>query len=284
MVGDSVTWSYGANNDTTYPLTFEKIYNQKHNKNQISVYNYGVPGYGIDQEYFLIQNKILKELKPDLIVWNININDIRDNNYMCLYRSQNNQWQKISATHNIGYWYGWLGANLPTSVTNSKLFNYTWQIFFRLITSTTNESLYTFGCSTVLRNPDTNKLIAKRLSYFVLQLQKQLEDTSSQLIITLVPYQNYFDHQFSPKDLDPDYFLIKNTLNDSGINFIDFNETILEKFRNKTNSPQLNFAQEYFLDDSIDRNPNGIRHPNQKMYDLMAKTLVDYLKQNQLTL
>ncbi|HBP51366.1 MAG: hypothetical protein US68_C0012G0038 [Candidatus Shapirobacteria bacterium GW2011_GWE1_38_10] len=284
MVGDSVTWSYGANDSTSYPITFEKIYNQQHNQNKISVYNYGVPGYGIDQEYILIQNKIRKELKPDLLVWNINVNDIRDSNYMCLYHYQNSQWQRISATYNIGYWYGWLGANIPPSITNSNLFNFVWQRLFRLITSTTNESLYTLGCSTIFRNPSTNKLIAKRLLYSVVELQKQLENTQTQLIVTLVPYQKYFDHQFSLKDLDPDYSLIKNTLNNAGINFIDFNETILNQLQSKTNSPQLNFSQEYFLNNSIDRNPDGLRHPNQKMYDLMAQTLFEYLQENQLTL
>lgn len=284
FVGDSVTWSYGANDSTTYPLTFEKTYNQKHKPNVISVYNYGVPGYGIDQEYILIQDKIQKELKPNLIVWNINVNDIRDNNYMCLYRYQNNQWQKISATHNIGYWYGWLGTNLPSFITDSNLFNYIWQKLFRLITSTTNESLYTFGCSTILRSPDTKKLIVSRLLFFISELEKQLESDNSHLIVTLVPYQKYFDHQVSRKDLDSDYFLIKDTLDTASINFFDFNETILNKLQTESNFPQQNFSHEYFLDSSIDRNPDGIRHPNQKMYDLMAQTLFEYLQQSKLTL
>lgn len=283
MVGDSVTWSFGASDSATYPQEFENLYNKNHQKNPVTVYNYGVPGYGIDQEYVLIQNKILQELKPSIIIWNLNQNDIRDNNFMCLYRYQNNRWKKIPATRNIGYWYTWLNLNLPTKITDSKIFNYFWKNFSKLITNTSNESLYTFGCSTNLSfSSNYNKLASQHLLNLVQELQKQLKASNSELIVTLVPYQKNFYP--NPGKLDTNYLIIKDTLKNTNIKFLDYNEDILNNLKKDSKDTNQNFDQEYFLDGSIDKNPNGIRHPNQKMYNLMAKTLNDYLTNLQLTL
>lgn len=286
MVGDSVTWSFGTSDNETYPISFQTIYNHEHPRDTISVYNYGVPGYGIDQEYNLIQNKILKELNPNIIVWNINTNDLRDSNYMCLYQLKNDQWEQIPATHNIGYWYSWFGSNLPQSVTDSNLYNIFWQRLFRFITLTKNESMYTFGCSKsfLRQNSNTSQLIASRLLYLIQTLQTQLKNNHTTLIITLVPYQKYFDSRFSQTQLDPDYFLIKDTLQGININFLDFNDYIFKKFLFDSKLPTVNFSQEYFLDSAHDRNPDNLRHPNQKMYDLMSQSLLEYIDKTQLTL
>lgn len=276
FVGDSVTWGYGATDNATYPLTFEKIINQNHPQNKFSVYNFGVPGYGLDQEYLLIKTKIIPELKPKIIVWNINENDIRDNNYMCLFNGQKQSWQKIPATHNIAYWYSWSGSNLPSIITSSNLFNYFWQSLFQVLTQSTNESLYTFGCSHPFSSQKYDQQNFERLLYSVQELKKELATTDTKLIITLVPYQKYFDNRYTLKDLNPDYFFIRNILTNSDINFLDFNENLLNQFKNTSNPNKNNFSQDYFLDSTIDRNPDGLRHPNQKTYNLMASTLYDY--------
>lgn len=104
MFGDSATWGWGASNDKTYPLTFQKLYNQSHSKEIVTTLNFGVPGYGIDQEYILAKNKI-SQYKPSLVVWNINVNDVWDNNYQCLFKQAGNSWEQISDTNNISYWY-----------------------------------------------------------------------------------------------------------------------------------------------------------------------------------
>jgi hypothetical protein len=294
MIGDSVTYSYGADNDnSTYPLTFEKLYNQKHPENTVSVYNYGVPGYGIDQEYILIKNKVLKELNPSVIVWNINENDINDNNFMCLYKLKNNKWEIIPATQNIGYWYGWFNTHLPSSIADSKLLNYSWSIISQILTGNRTNPLYTFGCSSSSIS-SINNLTVNRLIYFINDLQNILKQSNSHLIVSLVPFQQYFDDNLCLSRIDNDFFFINETLKKSLDNFIDFNETIVNKLdpiffenhrqissncqnsKTTTFTTETNLSNLYFLPGSIDRNPNGYRHPNQKMYDLMASELLNY--------
>lgn len=284
MLGDSVTWSYGADDNHTYPQNFEKIFNQNHPNNKINVYNYGVPGYGLDQEYLLLQQEILPKLSPDLVVWNINENDIRDSNLTCLYRYHQNQWQKIPATHNLAYWYSLLGSKLPNFVTNSKIYRFVWNNSLRFLTPDNSEALYTLNCSSSTIDSDTNNFIIQKLNFFIQELQKQFSQTHTQLIITLVPYQKYFDPNSSPKDLDLSYFLIKNTLASQKINFLDFNEVILNKIKSEKINNSLNPAQDLFLDQSLDENEFGLRHPNQKMYSLMAQSLLDHLNSYSITL
>jgi lysophospholipase L1-like esterase len=284
MVGDSVTWSFGASESATYPQNFEYDYLQKHPNSSLKVYNYGVPGYGLDQEYVLIQNKILPELKPAVIVWNINENDLRDSNYLCLFRYQNNQWIKISGTHNLAYWYNYINSKLPSQITNSALYKFIFQITLHLITSTIDSSVYTFGCSSIVRDNNNDASIIKRFTYFLQTLQKQSKNLNFHLVVTIVPFQKYFNNQFNPNGLDIDYLLLKNAIKNTGVDFLDFNQNILDQLQKQISLPNSNFSQQYFLDASIDQNPDGMRHPNQKLYNLMSNDLVDFIDKLHLTL
>jgi lysophospholipase L1-like esterase len=300
MFGDSATWGWGASDDITYPITYQKLYNQSHPKEVVTILNFGVPGYGIDQEYILAKNKVL-QYKPSLIVWNINVNDVWDNNYQCLFKPVGNNWQQISGTHSIGYWYGWFRKHLPTTAGNSNLFNFIWQSFYNRVTNSEGDDRFTFGCSNAKPDESVKKITLNRLAVFIADLKKEQEKNNNKLIVTLIPYQQYFDNQSPISNLAPDYFSLKETIKNSQVNFIDFNEIILKKLDPKfyfkyrlstkqTNNylPKLsakhNIAQTYFLDGPPDSAPFGWRHPNQKMYDLMAKSLIEYTNKLKLTL
>lgn len=276
MIGDSVTWSYGATDDFhTYPQLLESNYNQSFPKNPIKVYNFGVPGYGLDQEYLLLQKNILPVLKPQLIIWNLNENDLWDTNYMCLFRQHNNNWSPVSAKYNIGYWYSFLHRYLPSQIINSDIFNFLWQKMYLSLNYPTSEPLHTLFCSQSLA--DSNKSL-DHLKYFISQLQNQLSNKQTKLIFTLVPYQKFFQPLIFTNELSSDYLLLNQYLSSqNSFPYLNFNQAVFSK-----TSSSLHPDQDYFLDSSIDKNPDGIRHPNQKMYTLMSQSLLDFISTKKL--
>lgn len=302
FIGDSVTWSYGASDSASYPITFEKLFNQESILTKaIQVNNFGVPGFGLDQEYILAKDKIIPEFTPNILIWNINFNDLWDSNFTCLFTQKNNQWLKITGTNNTSYWYGYFKTHFPKFITNSKLSNLIWSQSINNIVGSSGDGRYTFGCTSPQKEwtPELQNNIIKKLNYFIGDLNVELKKSHSELIITLVPYQKYFSNQYSFDSLDLAYKLIKDNLQKQDIYFIDYNEVILkqldsdfyQKFRNpneayKTpvSSPSSNLSQQYFLDSNIDLAQDNWRHPNQKMYNLMAKNLTEYLKKLRLTL
>ena len=74
FVGDSFTFSFGANNDETF---IHLLSSRDHRKN---IYlNFGVPGYSTDQEYLLIKEKVFY-FSPDVIFLVVYLaNDLFDN-------------------------------------------------------------------------------------------------------------------------------------------------------------------------------------------------------------
>jgi lysophospholipase L1-like esterase len=279
FVGDSVTWGFGTTNEkTTYPNTFEDIYNHSSSK-QILVNNFGTPGYNFDQEYLLIKEKILPEYQPDVIVWNLNVNDIWESNYSCLFTFKDNQWTQISARKNIHYWYGIIKTYFPKIIVDSRLFDFLWQQVNKKLTNYYGGGNYTFGCSTANFTLSVKQQIINKLDFFITDLNNEFQKRNIKLIVTIVPYQELLDSDLSYSQINPDYFALENYLSaNNSVNFLDFNQSVPKTKNN------INPADEYFLDGSNDTAQKGWRHPNQKMYDLMAKALVEYLKQNQLTL
>jgi lysophospholipase L1-like esterase len=278
FVGDSVTWSYGASDSATYPLIFEKLYNQSHPNKNVLVNNFGIPGYNFDQEYLLIKEKILPSYHPDIIIWNLNVNDLWESNYSCLFTPKDHQWIHISARQNIYYWYGLIKTYFPAFITRTKLFNFIWTQFTKKIAQNTNGAVnFTFGCSSKIYTDQTRKLMLSKLNYFINDLKYEAKKRDIQLIITIVPYQQYFNNQVDIDQISPDYFSLEKYLySENSLNFIDFNKNIPQPKDN------LNPANEYFLNNSQDTSEFGWRHPNQKMYDLMATNLENYVQKNHL--
>lgn len=74
ILGDSFVWG-DTSIDTTYPSLLQELFNK--NKYNVNVYNMGVPGYGIDQEYVFF-SQLEKQIKPKIVIWNIHVNDNSD--------------------------------------------------------------------------------------------------------------------------------------------------------------------------------------------------------------
>ena len=271
FIGDSVTWGIGAENDSTYSQGFEKLYNQNSSHKKIITNNFGLPGYNLDQEYILIKEKVLPEFQPDIIVWNLNVNDIQGSNYACLFTEKDHQWIQISARQNLYYWYATFKTLSSNFISHSKLFHFfSYQLNQQVLPRMIKSNL-TLGCSSLKITPTVQEKIVNKLDYFIKDLSAELQKKNVKLIITLVPYQQYLDKNSPKEQISSDYFVLKKYLNKNhSINFIDFNEFIPKSDNN------LNPSEEYFLSDTLDNSEKGWHHPNQKNYNLMASTLYNY--------
>lgn len=277
FVGDSVTWGVGVAPNYTYPISFEKIFNQNTSGKKVLVNNFAIPAYNLDQEYLLIKEKILPYYQPDIIVWNLNINDFWESNYSCLFAPQGHQWIRISARKNIYYWYGAIKTYFPKFITDSSTFNFIWQSFTnKLMPTNTNGNSFTFTCSTIMVDSQSRKIMIDKLNYFIKDLQNEFQKRGTKLIITLVPFQQFLDQEIPAQEIAPEYSLITQYLdnNKTKLSSINFNDSLPVPKNN------LNPAIEYFLDSSIDKAPWGWRHPNQKTYEIMALSLKDYINKH----
>lgn len=164
------------------------------------------------------------------------------------------------------------------------------------------EDRYTFNCSnTDPLNEKTMNDTLKRLTYFINNLKNELEKNNGKLLITLIPYQQYFDKQSKMSNLSQDYLLLRETIENSNVDYIDFNENLLKKldpylyFKYRFHTEKIpnnisesftqnNIAATHFLESPPDISPFGWRHPNQKMYDLMSQTLFEYVDKLKFTL
>lgn len=72
--GDSFTWGYGVNQDDIWTSKLEAMLGA----DKAEVINFGVTGYGTDQEY-LSYKTIGKKWKPDVIILQVGGNDFDDN-------------------------------------------------------------------------------------------------------------------------------------------------------------------------------------------------------------
>jgi hypothetical protein len=81
VLGDSNTHGHEVSTGTTFYDVLETM-----GQGQYAVWAAGVSGYGNLQEYLLLQ-KIYDEIKPEIVIWQLDSNDISDNVYELDYTS-----------------------------------------------------------------------------------------------------------------------------------------------------------------------------------------------------
>src|SRR3989344_8570664 len=100
ILGDSFVWG-NTEYDNTYPQQLEEFF--LINQVNTQVINTGISGYGTDQEYLFFTKRILPIIKPSVLIWNININDIEDNIDRPIFDIRKNKLIQIPAWKN-GYY------------------------------------------------------------------------------------------------------------------------------------------------------------------------------------
>jgi len=81
ILGDSMTWGLGVANDSCYSEVLERALAAEPAASggaPVEVLNFGAAGYGTDQEYLLLRDRVVR-FEPDLVVIAYNANDVLNN-------------------------------------------------------------------------------------------------------------------------------------------------------------------------------------------------------------
>lgn len=119
VTGDSVVFGHGVSDEETFPRQLERVYAAE--GHPVEVLNAGVKGYGTDQSFRYFQLR-LRELRPDVLVFALNPNDVADNLRQPLYTVQDDRLLELDATRNPFYRVLWLDAHLPSPLRKTKLY------------------------------------------------------------------------------------------------------------------------------------------------------------------
>jgi len=119
VTGDSVVFGHGVGDGEAFPKQLEAIFASE--GRNVEVLNAGVKGYGTDQSFKSFDRR-LQALKPDVLVFAVNTNDVADNIRQPLYTVQDGRLRELDATRNPFYRVVWLDSHLPGVVRRTDLY------------------------------------------------------------------------------------------------------------------------------------------------------------------
>lgn len=269
ILGDSFVWGNTSNN-LTYPALLEKIL--RNNSCEIQVLNAGISGYGTDQEYLFFTERILPKIRPSILIWNININDIYDNIDRPLFDMQNNQLVRIPAWKNGYFLNGIFRYNLPAYLKlKSKLVNF---ISYKL------SNVKLFHINSIY----PTKWSVDKMHIEFVEMSKMAQKYGFKLLFVISPSQNIVEG-LPNKQIDLEAIqLIKDAL--GKLPYIDQNEIFIDYIKNYTyhvnnigpsirNILGLSTIDTSLFLDETDKFTKGQFHPNILGNYLMASSVFD---------
>ncbi len=225
-VGDSFTFGHGLNESEAYPDLLERNIQNQYKIKTIEVLNAGVPGYGPDQEYSLIINKLI-EYNPDLIIWNLTSYDYYDMTFAVpSIFSIDNKGKLITldARKNWLYIQDKLLIYTPKIIKNTYLFDFS-------VSQLSHLSLLS-GRPNINAEQLTNWAYTKLIEQ-IDDVNKISQKRGFKLLITRLPTKAEFNNN-SPKIFNTIFTKLSNYLHDNNISYIDLSDDI--KKNNLTNS------------------------------------------------
>ncbi len=176
LIGDSFVW--GNTEDTqTYAHHLQNMLAA--DSSQTLVLNAGVSGYGTDQEYVYLLEKIVPVFKPDSIVWNINNNDVTDIYDRPLFTLRNGELVRIPGWRNRIYVQGWLQQKIVGTFLEKSV------IIQSLIAEAGHINLYDLG----VPEPERDAWSLTKMQLLFTDLQKRCAHEGIKLVFTLMPSQ-----------------------------------------------------------------------------------------------
>lgn len=268
ILGDSFVWG-DTSIDTTYPAVLQELFNK--NKYNVNVYNMGVPGYGIDQEYVFF-SQLEKQIKPKIVIWNIHVNDNSDDFNRPLFQIKNNKLVQIPGWTSGLFWSGLLREVFPLIIyEHSFLLNY-------ILYTLNNINLFHLD-----NRIDGQEWSFGKMIITVGEMDRRAERNNFDLFYVLSPSQSTIEN-ISPSLIKQDQKILdryKKILDQRP--FIDGTQLFLN-WKSQTKASSTSSTEEenrLFLDQSSNY-PDGAWHPNEKGNYLLAKLAFDYIKQNHL--
>ena len=265
VVGDSFVWGNTGMN-LTYPSILQEELKEL-TQQSYTVTNAGVSGYGTDQQYVLIKDNLIPEIRPEVIVWNVNINDITDNFDRPLFDFKDEVLRPIPGWMHSIYLQG-LVLNIlgRTPLKHTLLANL---LVYSL------EHVRFFHVSTTPEQVDQWSL--QKMSHLFKEMKKLCNEKQIQLVFVISPSQSYLEKLEGWEDDEKLITGIKDTLKDERV--VDMNQVFIEqqdllaihseqdKVLGITTAPES-----LFLDESM-RFPRGHWHPSEKGNFVMAESV-----------
>ena len=186
VIGDSFTYGYLLKHDETMPYYLEKYL--RDTGNIVNVYNAGVEGYGGDQEFLYLRDYILTKITPEIVIWNISLNDVEDNNRACLFAPNREVFTQLPAWRNTSYIQGFLSQYTPKPIRDTPLAN------MLIYSISPGWERQTIGCTRHLFFPgELDELQARKFQFLIRELQSLGKRYHFKLIVTLGVSQTYLD-------------------------------------------------------------------------------------------
>lgn len=262
VVGDSVVWGNTPMNGT-YPYLLQELITQQ-TKQRYIVTNAGISGYGTDQQYLFIKDDVIPEVSPEIIVWNVNINDITDNIHRPLFDLKDEKLHFIPGWKHSIYLQG-LVLNIlghsplkHTLLANLILHSLEHVEFFRISTNPEQATHWSLQKMTVLFR----------------EMKKLCNEKQIELVFVISPSQRYIEKLEGWEDDEKLIVGIKDVL--KGEKVVDTNQ-VLTAQQDKVLGISTD-VETIFLDESV-LFPRGYWHPSAKGNLIMAESVTQSLLQ-----
>lgn len=292
VLGDSATFGVGVSMDQTFPFFLERQL-RKDGWKDFLVHNAGVSGYGVDQEFVYLESEILPEVRPEVVVWAINVNDVFDSNGACLFKKDGDTFKQVSGSKNFLYMQAIANRKLPRFFLDSKIYNLLISTVSKKFTGSLHDNRFTPGCT--MMNMEDEKMvdehIYQKIKYLLSKADELSNKYNTKIILSLIPFQSYFDKKNMNDSFGYYYKKIVDVLSSSNFSFVDMNEELLKriddedflKYRTKKTTYFKNNGKEWnkilFMGDS-DLTIEGWKHPNSVAYKLMADVLAEKINES----
>jgi lysophospholipase L1-like esterase len=121
VLGDSMIFGHGVNDDQTFPNQLEAIFRDENRA--VDVINAGVKGYGTDSAHKFFTARLQPlSLQPDLVIFAVYQNDLYDNIGQPLYTIENGSLAPLDPTRNWIYLLGTIEQKTPEFIRNRILY------------------------------------------------------------------------------------------------------------------------------------------------------------------
>jgi len=122
VLGDSMIFGHGVGDDESFPNQLEAVYREQ--QRPIDVINAGIKGYGTDGAYKLFELRIHPlGLDPDLVIFSVYHNDLKDNIGQPLYTIENGSLAPLDPTRNWIHLLGRIEQRTPEFIRNRVLYS-----------------------------------------------------------------------------------------------------------------------------------------------------------------
>jgi lysophospholipase L1-like esterase len=180
VLGDSMIFGHGVNDDETFPNQLEAIFREQHRR--VDVINAGIKGYGTDNAYKLFMARLRPlGLAPDLVVFAIYHNDLHDNIGQPLYTIEKGALTPLDPTRNWIYLLGSIERRTPDFLRNRILYGV---VLSRFV----GRDVYS-----VLPDLDRDELFewaARKAALEIVDLRRLGQEEGFRVLVLCVPYRD----------------------------------------------------------------------------------------------